>query len=180
MIAIIGKYGVGKTTFLKKVESFGYKILYTDEFFANCYKFNNSCYWAIKNELGQNYVNESEVIKNELRNFILKDKNNINILEKIVYPILEKHLEENRYDFVEIPNIFSKNANFERFFSHIFNIKTSEKKRQENIEKKGVLKKNSNLNNSLNVGKIKKKVVDILWEDIEKEDFFINFFKSLN
>ncbi|MGZ9413135.1 dephospho-CoA kinase [Mycoplasma sp. Z386] len=179
MIAVIGKYGSGKTTFLKKIEKYGYKVLYTDDFYKECYAKNGVCVSIIKEKLGINFIKNDEVNKEEIRNFILNDKGNINKLEQLVYPVLEEHLSKYKYDFVEIPNLFTKNANFLRFFSQILNIQTTEEKRQKNIKKKGVNKKISELNNFLNNGKIGKKVVNISWEDIEKENFFEDFFTTL-
>lgn len=179
MIAIIGKYGSGKTTFLKKIESYGFSVLYTDDFFKKCYEKNEECYCIIKESLGQEFVDDKSVLKNKLREFIIENKNNINIIEKLVYPVLEDHLKNNKYDFVEIPNLFTQNANFVKYFEQIFNIEISEEQRLKNIEKKYVDKKTSKLNNKLNNGKKGKKVVNIMWEDTHKKDFFIDFLKSL-
>ncbi|VEU59706.1 dephospho-CoA kinase [Mesomycoplasma neurolyticum] len=178
MIAITGKYGSGKTTFLKKIASYGYKVLNCDEFITKCYQKNNLCYLKIKETLGNDFVNEKHVLKDKLREFIVEKPDNINIIEKLVYPILEQHLIQNTYDFVEIANIQGKNIDFSKYFTKIYVLVTPEKQRQQNIQNKNVDKLVKNINNSLNIGNVGKKTVNILWEDINKTGFFETFFKN--
>ncbi|MBN3534618.1 dephospho-CoA kinase [Mycoplasma procyoni] len=179
MIAIIGKYGSGKTTFLKKVETYGYKVLYSDEFYKQSYLTPNESYKLIKEHLGEEFVDSEQVNKEKIRDFLLENPKNRDTLEKLIYPVLERHLESNKYDFVEIPNLFTKNANFERFFSKIVNIVAQDEQREKNIKNKGVNTKISNLNNSLNSLQIGKNVVNISWKMIEKKDFFETFFQTI-
>ncbi|WP_033160863.1 dephospho-CoA kinase [[Mycoplasma] collis] len=178
MIAITGKYGSGKTTLLNKIAKYNYKVLNCDDFIKECYKKNNLCYLKIKKKLGEDFINHDEVDKNKLREFILKDKSNINIIEKLVYPILEEHLKNNKYDFVEIANIKGANLDFSKYFTKIFVLITPEEQRQKNINSKSVDKKIQNINNSLNSGIVGVPTVNIMWKDVDKENFFVTFFKK--
>lgn len=119
MIALIGLPGNGKTYTINLLKKEGYSILIVDDFFSEQYKVGNECYELIKKYLGHSYVNKKEVNRKKLRNFASE---NMNFLEKIVHPILKKHLLVNTYDFVEIPIINSKHVNFYELFSHVVNI----------------------------------------------------------
>ncbi|UVD81938.1 dephospho-CoA kinase [Mycoplasma iguanae] len=161
--AIIGNYGVGKSYLLKRIASLGYSVLEADIFFRECYKKNNSCYLEIQKKMGNEFINENEVDREKLRKKITVDNDFKNKLEKIVYPFLEKELSLYKYDFVEIPNVFSKNANFEQFFTEIFELfNIDEKQIENNVKKKGVNKFISDFNANLNQKIFKKNNVKLI------------------
>ncbi|WP_041363606.1 dephospho-CoA kinase [Mesomycoplasma hyorhinis] len=184
--AVIGKYAVGKTTFLnllqeysKKVLKKEQKILFSDEFFQMCYLKDNPCYLALKN-YNPAFVKEMKVNKEKLREFIRSNPDNINIIEKLVYPFLEEHLKNNKYDFVEIPNLYSKNANFAVYFDKVIRVFSSEEQRVKNIVNKNVNNSISSLNDFLNKGFCHKVDVNISNSEWKNEDFFPKFFSELN
>lgn len=186
MYAVIGKYAVGKTTFLnllqdysKKVLKKEQKILFSDEFFQKCYLKNEPCFLALK-KYNPSFVEENQVNKEKLREFIRSNIDNINIIEKLVYPFLENHLKNNKYDFVEIPNLYTKNANFTIYFDGVINIYSSEEQRVKNIMNKNVNNSISSLNDFLNKGFFDKVDVNICNSDWKNEDFFPKFFSKLN
>lgn len=151
-IAIIGKYGVGKSYYLNELKKLNFKCDSADNFFQNCYLKNENCYLAIKNNLGSFLVNEEKVDRNQLRNFIKNDFQNIDLLEKNVYPFLEKYLKDHKFDFFEIPIIYSKNGNFEQYFDIVIEIIANDSKIQNNINKKNNLNKAiDDLNKKLNI-----------------------------
>ncbi len=119
MIAIIGLPGSGKTYTIKLLEKMGYSILIADDFFREQYKYGNEGYLLIKNNLGNEFVNEKSVDRNALRNFAIE---NMDKIEELVHPILEEHLKKNKYDFVELPIINSKYADFKKYFGVVINI----------------------------------------------------------
>ncbi|VEU68486.1 dephospho-CoA kinase [Mycoplasmopsis pulmonis] len=172
MIAITGKAGVGKTTFLKKMEKKGYKILYSDNFFNQDYEKGYQSYQLIKDNLGQDFVNDQRVDKKRLKNWIKEDLSNLDRLEKLIYPLLKTHLEQNFYDFVEIPVLGSKNVDFYPLFSKIYNIEISESQRLEQLKKRGVDNSDISFFESINKGVIGKKVVNISLENLEKIEKF--------
>ncbi|WP_348602843.1 HAD-IIB family hydrolase [Mesomycoplasma hyopneumoniae] len=176
--AIVGKYGSGKTTFLKKVEKFGYSVLYTDEFFHNCYLASGECFKIIK-KIRPDFINENIVNKNKIRNFMLKSKQNRDLIEKSIYPFLENHLSKNHYHFVEIPNLWTKNANFGKFFSKVVWIYTSKKQQLLNIKRKKVKNDIKLKNQALNTGKIQFYDVKISNRKWKKPGFFLKFFSKI-
>ncbi|MBG0730691.1 HAD-IIB family hydrolase [Mycoplasma sp. 'Moose RK'] len=176
--AVVGKYAVGKTTFLKKVETFGYSVLYTDDFFANCYQNNGDCFLKIK-KIRPDFVNQNHINKNKIRDFMVSSQENRDLIEMEIYPILEKHLNENYYHFVEIPNLWTKNANFLKFFSKIIWIVTDEKQRVLNIQQKKVEKSISAKNSLLNEIKIEFYDVKISDKKWKKARFFPKFFRKV-
>lgn len=119
MIALIGLPGSGKTYTIKLLKQKGYSVLIADDFFKDQYKKGNVGYSLIKKELGNDFVNNETVIIYKLRDYSI---HNMSHIESIVHPILEKHLQTHSYDFVELPIIASKYANFKNLFSLIINI----------------------------------------------------------
>ncbi|ATP59678.1 HAD-IIB family hydrolase [Mesomycoplasma dispar] len=177
-VAVVGYYASGKTTFLKNIEKSGYSVLYTDDFFANCYSTNGKCFEAIK-EIRADFVNENYLDKNKIRDFMLENEGNRNLIEKTVYPFLEEHLSKNHYHFVEIPNLWTENANFLQFFSKVVWIKTSKKQQLLNIENKKVKNSVSHKNQALNSNKIKFYDVKISHRKWKKRHFFAKFFHKI-
>ncbi|QSF13483.1 dephospho-CoA kinase [Mycoplasma sp. Mirounga ES2805-ORL] len=138
MIAIIGKIAVGKTTFLRELEKTGSKIFISDEFVNSIYKKGQDGYKLIKDKLGKCFVDEYCVNKKVLVNWLNKDKANFNLLEKIIYPLIEKELIDTKYDFVELPNLNSEVYPLWKNFSHIVCLNTSYENWTKNIAKRNV------------------------------------------
>ncbi|MDK2819487.1 MAG: dephospho-CoA kinase [Mycoplasmataceae bacterium] len=177
MIAIIGKTCVGKTFLLEKAKEFGYSTLNCDEFFQKQYKFGNDCYKIIKKSLGEKYVNEVEVDRNMIKKLILT-KNGRNNLEKLIFPVLFEHFKKFKYDFVEIPILYSKNGNFKPFFNKILNIVASSETRKKILKFKNVDKYDFEFYDSLNNGICEEKCVDINMDNICADSDWEFFFKS--
>ncbi|QJG67196.1 dephospho-CoA kinase [Mycoplasma phocoenae] len=177
MIAIIGKSGVGKTTFLKKLEKHGFKVLIADEFVNELYKKGNLGYKKIKHTLGEKYVDENGVNKKALKESINLNLDFINEVEELIFPIIENHLKITNYDFVEMSNIFSKNANFLPYFSKIIQISIPEENRVKNLKKRNVNNYDKNIIDALNKGFFTNDIVNISSENVEEKIFFKMFFK---
>ncbi|MGL4343452.1 MAG: dephospho-CoA kinase [Metamycoplasmataceae bacterium] len=154
MIAIIGKFGSGKTFLLNKLAQQGYKVLNCDDFFNKSYKFPNKGYWIIRRKIGKKYTKNFQVNKEELKKLIISEKNAKSI-EKLVFPLLFKHLLKNKYDFVEIPILFNEICPFQNLFKKAILIEISEEKRANFILKR-------NVNNST------KTLLDSIYKDPEK------------
>ncbi|MXR56895.1 dephospho-CoA kinase [Mycoplasma flocculare] len=177
-VAIVGSYASGKTTFLKKIEKFGYSVLYTDNFFKNCYLLNGDCFQAIK-KIRPDFICKNVVDKEKIRDFMVKNEKNRALIEKAVYGFLENHLTKNHYHFVEIPNLWTKNANFLKFFSKIVWIDTSKEQQLLNIKNKKVKKSVWMKNQALNSNKIKFYDVKISSQKWKKRRFFPKFFHKI-
>ncbi|MGV2392507.1 UNVERIFIED_CONTAM: dephospho-CoA kinase [Campylobacter lari] len=151
MIAIIGKIAVGKSTFIKQMKKIGYKTFVCDDFIHEGYKKNGIFYQKINHIFGTKFNNENGIDINLLKSSITKNNHNLEILENIIYPELEKHLKNNHYDFVEIPKLISKNFNFSALFNLVLCLETPTQKWCENLKnrnvdnflKKEIMKKNN-------------------------------------
>ncbi|QJR44077.1 dephospho-CoA kinase [Mycoplasma miroungirhinis] len=177
MIAIIGKSGVGKSTFLHFLEKQGYKILIVDDLVKKLYQNGNEGYKLIQNHLGSDFVNETEVDKKALVDRIFLQPEFINKIELLIFPLIEKHLENNFYDFVEIPILYKKNGNFRRFFSKVICIDIPEKRRVKNLQIRNVNNKNKIIIDTLNKYFLDDKIVNIYCYKVLSRNFFKKFFK---
>ncbi|WP_434336817.1 HAD-IIB family hydrolase [Mesomycoplasma conjunctivae] len=177
-VAVVGQYGSGKTTFLKEVEKFGYQVLYTDDFFASCYQNGNPCYSVVKS-ISEDFVTTDYVKKDKIRDFMLEKKENKDFLEKKLYKILSNHLKSRRYDFVEIPNLYTKNANFAEFFQKIVLVSTNPEQRQKNILNKNVALNVSQKNEQLNQIIYKNIDFEVHGDEWKNPEFFNHFFNEI-
>ena len=176
MIAIIGKTCVGKTFLLDKAHELGYSTLNCDLFFAKEYQFGNKCYELIKKNLGKEYVNSATVDKKMLKEFISTKKNK-DLLEKLIFPVLFEHFEKYNYDFVEIPILYSKIVNFERFFNKTLNITASMETRRKILKFKNVDNYDFEFFDSINTGFSKPQNVDINMDNIHNNIDWKVFFQ---
>ncbi len=176
MIAIIGKTCVGKTFLLNKAHELGYSTLNCDLFFTEQYKYGNKCYELIKMNLGSKYVNNEEVDKKMIKQLI-SNKNGLNLLENLIFPILFEHLKKNDYDFVEIPILYSKMVDFESLFQKTLNITASMETRRKILKFKNVDNYDFEFYDSINTGFSKKENVDIDMDNISNNIDWKLFFQ---
>ena len=177
MIAIIGKTCVGKTFLLEKAKKLGYSTFNCDDFFKEQYQFGNDCYKIIKKSLGKEYVNKTEVDRKMIKKLIMT-KNGRDQLEKLIFPILFEHFRTFKYDFVEIPILYSKNGNFRMFFNKILNIVASNETRKKILKFKNVDNCDFEFYDSLNNGICEEKCVDINMDNLCVDSNWEFFFKS--
>ncbi|MGL5205721.1 MAG: dephospho-CoA kinase [Metamycoplasmataceae bacterium] len=175
MIAIIGKTCVGKTFLLEKAKELGYSTFNCDDFFKEQYKVGNKCYELIKNNLGKEYVNDNEVNREMLKKLVFIEKKK-DLLEKLIFPVLSEHFEKNNYDFVEIPILYSKNGNFERFFDKTLNITASNDWRKKMRNFKNVDNYDFEHFDLINTGFSKEGSVDIYMDNIPVNNDWKMFF----
>ncbi|MCE6061953.1 dephospho-CoA kinase [Mycoplasmopsis agalactiae] len=138
MIAIIGKIGVGKTTFSKKLIERGFSVFNCDEFVQKSYQKGNEGYEAIKNQIGDFLCDENGVSKDKIKSWFSQNPYNIDLLEKAIFPIVDKAIKIGKFDFVEIPKLIGKNYDFSKLFDIILCLETPEKNRGKNMIKRGV------------------------------------------
>ncbi|EFF41402.1 nucleoside/nucleotide kinase family protein [Mycoplasmopsis alligatoris] len=137
MIAIIGQVAAGKSLLLHNLNKLGYKTFSCDVFVHELYEKEFFI------EQINNLINKkTKHLKEEIIAWLKTDKNNIYKLENIVFPHVYRHLQNNSYDFVEIPVLQSLNWDFSTFFKAIIKVVISEEKREQNL-------KFRNVNNSL-------------------------------
>jgi dephospho-CoA kinase len=89
-IAIVGSIGSGKT-FISNL--FGYPVFNADESVSKIYSNNNKIFYKLKKRLPK-FFTSPPIKKEELIKAILKNKNNLNIISKIVHPEVRKDLQK--------------------------------------------------------------------------------------
>jgi len=83
-VAILGDIGSGKTFVSNK---FGYPVFNAHKEVANIYKKSKACFLRLKKKFPK-FINTYPIDKNELKNLILKNPNNIKKISKIVHPLV--------------------------------------------------------------------------------------------
>ena len=156
-IAITGKIGSGKTTLCDIVKNIGYKVYESDKEVdklfkrAQVIKQIKSLYKGkIKNLIN----NSGSINRKDLGDFLFSNKNELDKLEKLLYPLLEwqkkKFIKENaneEFIFFDIPLLFEKKMHKE-FDKIIFLDVKEEIQKVRVMKRKGMTK--SKLNNILN------------------------------
>lgn len=144
IIAIIGSPLSGKTTLLKKISEKGVKVFHTDSFVTKIYKKDEEGYQIIAKEFGTKYVNNIEVDRKKLAEFVSVD-DNLARLNEIIHPLIFKYLEGKDNFITELPILSNSPINFN--FDKIVLVKAD---REKIIERFG----NTNLKNPKFVEKI--------------------------
>ena len=165
MIAIIGKTCVGKTFLLEKANEFGYSTFNCDDFLKEQYKFDNKCYKLIKSTFGEYYVNDENVNKKRLKKLISNNEGR-DAVEKLIFPIIFEHFQNFKYDFVEIPILYSKNGEFEIFFTKTLNVIANMETRKKILKFKNVDNYDFEFLDSINTGLSKVGDVDVDMDNI--------------
>ena len=88
-IALVGEIGSGKTFFSKL---FGYPIFNADSVVLNLYKKNKYLFLKIKKKFPDK-ISNFPLKKEELLKIILQKQKNLNILGKIIHPIVRKRMQ---------------------------------------------------------------------------------------
>ena len=89
-IAIVGGIGSGKT-YISNL--FGYPVFNADKIVSKIYSSNNKIFKKLKKKLPKFFLTPP-IKKEELIRAILKNKNNIKIISKIVHPEVRKELKK--------------------------------------------------------------------------------------
>ena len=88
-IALVGDIGSGKTFFSKL---FNYPVFNADLVISDLYQKDKSLFRKIKKKFPQE-INDFPLKKNELLKIIFKKQKNLNILGKIIHPIVRKKMK---------------------------------------------------------------------------------------
>ena len=108
-IAIVGGIGSGKT-YISNL--FGYPVFNADEIVSKIYSSNIKIFYKLKKKLPKFFLTPP-IKKEELIRAILKNKNNIKIISKIVHPEVRKELDKFLNQSRIVPRSFQEyNRNF--------------------------------------------------------------------
>ena len=89
-IGIVGDIGAGKSFIARQ---FGYPVFDADKQVSKIYKENNNCFKKLKKKL-PNFIKSFPIKKNELKNAVLNNKNNLKKIENIVHPEVQKNMKK--------------------------------------------------------------------------------------
>tara|TARA_B100000700_G_scaffold140518_1_gene156516 strand:- start:2024 stop:2608 length:585 start_codon:yes stop_codon:yes gene_type:complete len=89
-IGIVGDIGSGKSFVARQ---FGYPVFDADKEVLKIYKKNKNCFKKLKRRL-PNFIKTFPIKKNELKIAILKNKNNLKKIEKIIHPEVQKSMKK--------------------------------------------------------------------------------------
>ncbi len=88
-IAVVGKIGSGKTFV---ATSLGMPAFNADKQVANIYKNNRECFLKLKKKIPK-FIQSFPISKKEISEAILGNKKNLNIITKIIHPLVRKKLK---------------------------------------------------------------------------------------
>ena len=89
-IGIVGDIGSGKSFVANQ---FGYPVFNADKEVSKIYKKNKNCFLKLKRQLPK-FIYSFPIKKNELKQAILENKNNLKKIEKIVHPEVQKNMKK--------------------------------------------------------------------------------------
>jgi dephospho-CoA kinase len=89
-IALVGSIGSGKT-FISNL--FGYPVFNADDSVSKIYSNNKKIFYKLKKRLPK-FFTDPPIKKEELIKAIVKNKNSLNIISKIVHPEVRKDLQK--------------------------------------------------------------------------------------
>lgn len=163
LICITGFMGVGKSSVINFFSDCKYDVFKMDEYIHSIYLKEQIGYIAIEKEFGTDFVNENQVDRNKLRSFILESSENVKKLNNLMFPIIEKKLQDLvKLDktivvelgiFVYNPKTFSKyfkkiiaitsnrenKIDFFETFHNGLKFSTKSVENYENLEKEGII-----------------------------------------
>lgn len=123
LILIAGRPNAGKThcmTYLKQKYS---NIFIVDDYVNSIYKFGEVGYELIKNNFGNEFVNNIEVDKNKLSKIILGNEKECQKLRNLIWPIIrDKLIEIKQTNLNYIVEMAIYAVDNENLFANIFDI----------------------------------------------------------
>ena len=156
-IAITGKIGSGKTSLCNIIKKIGYKVYESDKEVEKLLKraqIIEEVKLLYKGKIRNLIDNNGNINKKILGNFLFSNKNELDKLEKLLYPLLEgqkkKFVEENsneEFIFFYIPLLFEKKMH-KKFDKVIFLDVSKEIQEKRVLKRKGMTK--NKLDNILN------------------------------
>lgn len=119
-IAITGTMGAGKSSVSDYLKSLGFSVLDTDKMVHEYYRKDGKLYTQIIDTFGKDVLANDEIDRKKLASIVFSDKQQLNILEEMVHPVVLKDIQSvddrNSIIFFEVPQLFESNmeANFDK------------------------------------------------------------------
>lgn len=140
-IAITGSIGSGKSLASTYLRSKGYKVYDTDKMVHTYYDIKGPAYETLIQTFGQGILKEDRTIdRAHLASLVFQDKDKLNQLESIVYPILVKEIQSlddaNEIIFYEVPVLYE--SGFETYFDKVLMIDADKDIRIERLLERGM------------------------------------------
>lgn len=123
LILIAGQPNAGKTHCMDYLKQKYSNIFIVDEYVKSIYKFGNIGYEIIKNNFGNEFVNNAEVDKIKLSKIILEDKKAYQKLCDLIWPIILNKLieiKQSNLNYIIEMAIYAIDNN--NFFADIFDL----------------------------------------------------------
>jgi len=89
-IALVGEIGSGKTYAAK---NFGFPVFNADIAVSNIYKKNKKVFNVLKKQL-PSFIKSQPINKKEILRAVLKNKNNLKKITKVIHPLVRKKMNE--------------------------------------------------------------------------------------
>jgi len=89
-IALVGEIGSGKTYAAK---NFGFPVFNADIAVSNIYKKNKKVFNVLKKQL-PSFIKSQPINKKEIFRAVLKNKNNLKKITKVIHPLVRKKMNE--------------------------------------------------------------------------------------
>ncbi|NQX83400.1 MAG: dephospho-CoA kinase [Mycoplasmataceae bacterium] len=102
IIVLVGSPLSGKTTLLKELQKKDIKVFSADSFITKIYKSKQKGYEIIKKELGEKFVNDKQVNKRLLAEWV-SIEGNLQILNELIHPIIYEYLNKKDNFVAELP-----------------------------------------------------------------------------
>ncbi len=111
IIVLVGAPLSGKTSVLKKIQEKGMRVFSADSHITKIYKKGEEGYEVIKNELGDEFVNEESVDKRLLAAWAT-EHNNLNRLNELIHPLIVNYLKDKDNFIAELPIVTNSSVKF--------------------------------------------------------------------
>ena len=96
-IGITGSIGTGKSTVSKYLVSKGYVVIDADQISKDIYYIGSEAYIALVQKFGQEILDvDNKIDRTKLKKIVFSDKIKLEILNRIVHPIIVREIENQK------------------------------------------------------------------------------------
>lgn len=122
-ICITGKVGSGKTTAIEFLKKLGYTTYIVDEYIHKIYEKGQPGYQMIVDNFGKKFVNDKEVDRKKLGQYIFSNEQHLNKLNDLTKPLIYQWIkqikDEDEPIFIELGIYLNHIKYFEKLFDQV-------------------------------------------------------------